>query len=58
MELAYLGAILAVVAWGTFTVPMKSKSVARAQLDPVVFQLFMSLGITLSSGAMLLLLPE
>ena len=48
MELAYLGALLAVLFWGAFAVPMKSKAVASAALDPVVFQLYMACGICLA----------
>jgi hypothetical protein len=57
VQLAYLGAVLAVFAWGTFAVPMKAPAVARANLDPVVFQVYMSFGIAIAS-ALLLALPE
>jgi hypothetical protein len=56
-QLAYVGAAMSVVAWGTFAVPMKSRAVVRANLDPVVFQLYMSFGICLASG-LLLLIPD
>eukprot|EP00747_Dinoflagellata_sp_TGD_P218852 gnl/TRDRNA2_/TRDRNA2_91050_c0_seq1.p1 gnl/TRDRNA2_/TRDRNA2_91050_c0~~gnl/TRDRNA2_/TRDRNA2_91050_c0_seq1.p1 ORF type:complete len:408 (-),score=53.14 gnl/TRDRNA2_/TRDRNA2_91050_c0_seq1:77-1300(-) len=51
------GVAMAVLAWGSFTAPMKAKSVSAVQLDPVVFQLYMSLGILLSSN-LTLLLPD
>ena len=34
MMLCYVGAALAVLAWGTFTVPMKSKAVAGPTWTP------------------------
>ena len=57
MMLCYVGAALAVLAWGTFTVPMKSKAVAQANLDPFVFQFYMGIGIGIAS-ALMLLLPD
>lgn len=51
------GAAVAILFWGTFAVPMKTKSVEDAKLNPFVFQLYMSVGIFLSSWLVLLVEP-
>ncbi|KAL1508338.1 hypothetical protein AB1Y20_004448 [Prymnesium parvum] len=52
--LAGVGVGLAILAWGCYTVPMKAAAVARASLDPVVYQLYMAVGICASSLLLLL----
>lgn len=48
-RLALAGVALAVLAWGCFTVPMKARAVSSVSLDPFVYQLYMSCGISASS---------
>ena len=48
--LPIVGVGLSVVAWGSFTAPMKCKTVVAAALDPVVFQLYMCVGIAAASA--------
>lgn len=52
-----LGTLVAILFWGTFAVPMKTKAVEDAKLHPFVFQFYMSVGIFLSSWLVLLIEP-
>ena len=52
-----MGLVVCVVAWGTFAIPMKLKQVYDANLSPIIFQMYMSVGIMLSSWAVLLWEP-
>lgn len=55
--LPLFGVGLAVVAWGSYAAPIKSKAVAAVNLHPCVFQFYMCIGIHLAS-LHLLLIPE
>jgi hypothetical protein len=54
----YLGALLAIIAWGTFTVPSKAPSVVSCDLHPLWFQLYVSVGVSASSLLLLPLRPD
>lgn len=59
MSLApFLGALLAIVAWGSFTVPSKAEAVVAADLHPFWFQFYVSIGVTLSSFLLLFIQPD
>jgi glucose uptake protein GlcU len=49
------GVVGAALCFGSFAVPMKAKSVQSVQLHPVVFQVYVSIGVFLSSLPVLLL---
>lgn len=49
------GVVGAAVCFGSFAVPMKAKSVQSVQLHPVVFQVYVAVGVCLSSLPVLLL---
>ena len=53
--LACLGIGMAVVCWGSYMAPVKLRAVVAVRLDALVFQLYMSLGIAMSSQALFLL---
>lgn len=53
--LACVGIGMAVLCWGSYMAPVKSRAVVAVGLDALVFQLYMSLGIALSSQALFLL---
>lgn len=53
LTLPVIGVVGAILAWGSFTVPMKAEAVKAAQLDAMVFQGYMCLGIVLSSCILL-----
>ena len=46
------------MAWGSFTVPSKAAAVAEADLHPLWFQLYVSVGVSLSSFLFLLIEPS
>lgn len=49
------GVVGAALCFGSFAVPMKAKSVQSVQLHPVVFQVYVAIGVFLSSLPVLLL---
>eukprot|EP00670_Eutreptiella_braarudii_P008234 CAMPEP_0174312586 /NCGR_PEP_ID=MMETSP0810-20121108/4379_1 /TAXON_ID=73025 ORGANISM="Eutreptiella gymnastica-like, Strain CCMP1594" /NCGR_SAMPLE_ID=MMETSP0810 /ASSEMBLY_ACC=CAM_ASM_000659 /LENGTH=356 /DNA_ID=CAMNT_0015421009 /DNA_START=131 /DNA_END=1201 /DNA_ORIENTATION=- len=53
-----LAALSSIVVWGSFTVPLKSRAVVEADVHPLWFQLYMSLGVSLSSFAFLAVEPS
>ena len=52
-----VGLLVAIVSWGTFAIPMKLPAVQAVELSPFVFQLYMSIGIMLSSWVVLIWEP-
>ena len=56
-RLGVLGIAVAICGWGSYAVPMKMSAVSLANVDPLVYQLYMSAGIACSSQ-LLLLLPD
>jgi len=47
--LPYLGVVLAISCWGSFTVPLKHPAVIAANLHPLWFQCYVGVGVALSS---------
>jgi glucose uptake protein GlcU len=45
----FVGVVVAIFLWGSFTVPLKSKAVVECELHPLWFQLYCGLGVSLSS---------
>mmetsp|Transcript_1154 Transcript_1154/g.1610 ORF Transcript_1154/g.1610 Transcript_1154/m.1610 type:complete len:338 (+) Transcript_1154:81-1094(+) len=52
-----IGVTVSIVAWGSFMLPTKTKSVQDAKLDAMVFNAYMGIGIFLSSLPVLLFVP-
>mmetsp|Transcript_7385 Transcript_7385/g.8972 ORF Transcript_7385/g.8972 Transcript_7385/m.8972 type:complete len:342 (+) Transcript_7385:28-1053(+) len=57
LYLGLAGVAVALLGWGSFTLPMKAKDVAAANLDSMVFNMYMGIGVFLSSLPILLFLP-
>ncbi|GAB5364390.1 hypothetical protein AAMO2058_000965800 [Amorphochlora amoebiformis] len=57
LGLALAGVTVSLIGWGSFTLPMKVKSVADANLDSMVFNMYMSIGVALSSLPILFFEP-
>eukprot|EP00472_Partenskyella_glossopodia_P002711 CAMPEP_0197517930 /NCGR_PEP_ID=MMETSP1318-20131121/3015_1 /TAXON_ID=552666 /ORGANISM="Partenskyella glossopodia, Strain RCC365" /LENGTH=338 /DNA_ID=CAMNT_0043067877 /DNA_START=3 /DNA_END=1019 /DNA_ORIENTATION=- len=55
LPLALAGVATAIVGWGSFTLPMKAESVKKANLDSMVFNTYMGIGVALSSLPVLLI---
>jgi glucose uptake protein GlcU len=53
--LPYLGCVLAIASWGSFTVPLKSPSVQSVDLHPLWFQCYVGIGVAFSSLPLLLI---
>jgi hypothetical protein len=53
----YLAVLGSIVAWGLFAVPIKSKRVVEANIDPVVFQVYFSVAVFVSSWLVLAVVP-
>ena len=51
--IGWITVIGAIICWGSNAVPLKIKSVQRAQVDPLVFQLYQSSAIFLSCWLLL-----
>ena len=47
--MSWVGVVVAVLAWGSFTAPMKAAAVRRVNLHFLVFAAYQALGITASS---------
>ena len=56
--LPFIGVIVAVLSFGSYSLPLKGEAVQAAQLHPVIFQLYVSLGVALSSLLLLIAAPE
>jgi len=52
-EIGYIGVVGAILFFGSFGVPLKSKRVQEANVDPVVFQCYYSITIFISSWIVL-----
>eukprot|EP00467_Chlorarachnion_reptans_P019996 CAMPEP_0114489468 /NCGR_PEP_ID=MMETSP0109-20121206/1907_1 /TAXON_ID=29199 /ORGANISM="Chlorarachnion reptans, Strain CCCM449" /LENGTH=343 /DNA_ID=CAMNT_0001665985 /DNA_START=96 /DNA_END=1127 /DNA_ORIENTATION=+ len=57
LVLGLFGVTVALFGWGSFTLPMKAKEVAAANLDSMVFNMYMGIGVALSSLPILIFLP-
>jgi len=49
----YLAAVCAIVAFGSFNIPLKSERVQRANADPMIFQIYMNIAIFITSWLVL-----
>ena len=48
-DVAWILVGTAIIVWGSFTMPIKCEAVQQAALHPLVFQIYMSIAIALSS---------
>jgi len=55
--IGYLSVIGAIIWFGSFALPLKSKKVQESQVDPVVFQIYYSFSIFVSSWLVLVYVP-
>lgn len=51
--IGWISVIVAIITWGSWSIPLKLKPVQRLSVDPVVSQLYVSLAVFLSSWLLL-----
>lgn len=49
----WISLVGAIIAWGSFTIPIKLKSVQSVKADPLILQLYQSIAIFLTSWLVL-----